>query len=358
MTKADEHFAQVVEALRAGRSAGDTARSLVQLFDFKRRGKHQRVTVDRALRRYGLITEPDFKTLYIDLPFTYRLKGSPSTSPEPTTEPQTEPGPLPTPELPQDFANITQSDPTFRLGQLAAANLAANQKQLIIASPNATLEEAATLMLANDFSQLPVVVGRQVKGTISWKSIGQRLAMGKDCKEVRHAMDSPAAVLDAGVSLFDAIPTIIQHDYVLVRQPDGIISGIVTTSDLSVEFRQQTEPFLILGEVENHLRDLINARFTKSQLKAAKFEGDADRDVQDASDLTFGEYLRLLENPENGDRLKLNLDRTTFRAYIDKVRAIRNDVMHFDPDGIGEDDLDRLRTFVAFLQRLRQMGLF
>jgi len=38
---------------------------------------------------------------------------------------------------------------------------------------------------------------------------------------------------------------------------------------------------------------------------------------------------------------------------FESVRRIRNDVMHFDPDGIPEKDLMTLREFARFLQRLQ-----
>jgi hypothetical protein len=41
---------------------------------------------------------------------------------------------------------------------------------------------------------------------------------------------------------------------------------------------------------------------------------------------------------------------------LDEVRRIRNDVMHFDPDGIGDGDLAVLRKFVLFLRRLRELS--
>jgi hypothetical protein len=50
------------------------------------------------------------------------------------------------------------------------------------------------------------------------------------------------------------------------------------------------------------------------------------------------------------------LDRKVFTAQLDKVRLIRNDVMHFDPDGLSPDDLEVLRGFVQFLQKLREIA--
>jgi hypothetical protein len=115
------------------------------------------------------------------------------------------------------------------------------------------------------------------------------------------------------------------------------------------------EPFLILGEIENHIRILIEGKFTKQDLAEARNPTDAGREIESVSDLTFGEYVRLLENPDRWDKLDLALDRVTFVKDLEEVRIIRNDVMHFDPEGIDDGDLKKLRDFVAFLQRVQRL---
>jgi hypothetical protein len=211
-------------------------------------------------------------------------------------------------------------------------------------------------MLASDFSQLPVMTSeREVKGVISWTSIGTRLVLGRSGTHVRDLMDSHHEIrVDA--SLFQAIPIIVQHSYVLVRGLDNRILGIVTASDLSSQFQQLAEPFLLLGEIENHIRRILGGKFSSDELSSARDPADGERLVADVSDLTFGEYIRLLENEERWKKLALSIDRTTFCKKLDDVRRIRNDVMHFDPDGIPPTDLDRLRDFARFLQRLQSIG--
>jgi hypothetical protein len=72
-------------------------------------------------------------------------------------------------------------------------------------------------MLKGDFSQLPVMPGeREVKGMITWRSIGARLAPGAQCNCVRDCREQHREV-NANLSLFHAIPEIVQHGYVLVR---------------------------------------------------------------------------------------------------------------------------------------------
>ena len=72
-------------------------------------------------------------------------------------------------------------------------------------------------MLQYDFSQLPVMQGeREVKGVITWKSIGSKLAFGCKCHAVGDCRED-ARIVDSNRTLFDAIPTIVEFGYVLVR---------------------------------------------------------------------------------------------------------------------------------------------
>jgi predicted transcriptional regulator len=213
-------------------------------------------------------------------------------------------------------------------------------------------------MLSHNFSQLPVMQGdRDVKGVITWEGIGARLALGKRGKEVREFMSS-AQIVTSDKSLFVAVEMIAQHQYVLVQKPDRTISGIITSTDLSRQFQQLTEPFLLLGEVEQHVRKLIVGRFTPEQLKNACDPDDGGRIIETVADLTIGEYVRLLENPQNREKLRVQIDRALFIEQLQNLRRIRNEVMHFDPDPPSTEDLASLRRFVGFMQSLGELDAF
>lgn len=243
---------------------------------------------------------------------------------------------------------LASLDPTYRIERLGIGT-----RPPISIEPDATITEAVTMMLRNDFSQLPVMTNeRQVKGIISWKTLGSRLALRKECKYVREAMERPREV-SGDDSIFEAILLLQQSDCVLVRDSTHKISAILTAYDISSTFRQLAEPFLILGEIENHIRLLVNGHFTKEELSSVRDPNDSSRQVESVADLTLGECVRLLENPTNWERLDLLVHRGTFIRDLDQVRRIRNDVMHFDPEGISEDDLRTLREFGAFLERVQ-----
>lgn len=211
-------------------------------------------------------------------------------------------------------------------------------------------------MMLNNFSQLPVMTGpRDIKGVVSWKTIGHRLALKRTCHHVRDCLGQ-AVVISIEESLFPAISMIASHDYVLVQAKNKTICGIVTASDLNEQFRILAEPFLLVGEIESGVRRVLHGKFTVKELEEAKPPGDDARTIESPSDLAFGEYIRLIENDKRWKKLRLELDRNEFVARLIRVKDIRNDVMHFDPDGLDSEDLTFLREFAQFLKTLRDVG--
>ena len=244
------------------------------------------------------------------------------------------------------------SSTIYRIDGLESAN-----RKPISVEPDSQISKATTLMLTNDFSQLPVMTNdRDVKGTISWKSIGCRLSLNKNCLLVKDCMDQEQ-VIKSEASLFEAINIISDYNYVLVRAQNNTIQGIVTASDLSKQFRDLSEPFLLIGECEHLIRRLIHGKFSADDLEKSKNSKDMNRKVSGVADLTFGEYVRLLEDKNRWNTLSLAIDRKEFISRLNKIRNIRNDVMHFDPQGIDPEDFHTLREFVRFLKELRHIGI-
>lgn len=283
--------------------------------------------IRNRLDAFQLVTEPDFESAYIDSAISFHLK--PEGAP----------------------AKETILDPTHRVIRLASAN-----KVPLSVTPESTLAQIITLMLSNDYSQLPVMTSpRELKGIVSWKTIGSRLALNRPCQLAKDCME-PAREIAADDSLFSAIGVVKANDYVLVRASDKIIAGIITATDLTEQFQMLSEPFLLVGEIENGVRRLLHGRFTKDELAAIKDPDDKDRVVEAISDLTFGEYLRLIEVENSWNKLGMAVDRVEFIKQLHRIREIRNDVMHFDPDGLDDADIVILREFSRFLKRLRDAG--
>jgi predicted transcriptional regulator len=414
ITDPHEQLNGIAATLRAGGVPPPiTVRAFLKWFNAQRRGAWIVRDIRRNLKRVGLTTAPDFESAWIDGPVSFELadvrtkpretpdralsadgsnNSTAATSPahsetesgetfspgaaeavgrfgnsgrEASEQVATAPafttpvpaggsGAITSPSLGTDLKETSGSsgDPTHRISKLEAAN-----RRPVSVSPDSTLIEAVTLMLANNFSQVPVMIGdRIVKGVVTWHSIGSRLALGCTGSTAREVMDD-AVEIRSDASIFAAIPDLVEHGYVLVRGPDERIVGIVTSSDLSQQFRQLAEPFLLLSEIENRIRNIIGPHFGVEELAAIRDPDDDERRIESVDKMSFGEYIRLLEEPSRWTRVDLRVDRKNFIKSLDNIRKIRNDVMHFDTDELPKDDTLALRDFARFLQRLETIGV-
>ena len=297
-----------------------TVREFISWFNIQRRRPRLVEIIRAELEHCGLHTVPDFQNVHIDSQISFRDSSAP-TIPE---------------------------DSTLRIDSLDAAN---KGDKVISVTPTDSLETATTLMMCNDFSQLPVMAGQKsVKGVISWESIGRKAAAGQIGDQVRHYMEKPH-ILEGDQPLFDAVNVVAGHGYVLVKARDGTITGIVTASDLNCLFLELAEPFLLVGEIEKHIRRIIHGKFTLDEILSAKVPSTKDaqgsstgESTDHIASLTLGDYCHLLENPDHWQKLNLPFDRKSFVQQLHQVREIRNNVMHFNPDGTDPEEVQKLRT--------------
>ena len=324
--QADEKLQKIADRMKAELDSGakpaaesTTVRQLVGWFNFERRSDNLIRRIRAKFAELHLRTVPDFEREHIGGAIRIEL------------------------DTEATGVRTDSVDPTVRIGVLPTAHRPPTSVR-----PTDPLDKATTIMLLHDFSQLPVMVNpRDVKGVVSWRSIGTAFALGRLGDEVRHGMEQHREIaIDA--PFFDAIKAIWEHGYVLVRDLDRTISGIVTASDFARQFAQLAQPFLVIGEIELHLRNLVS-KFTLAEMKEAS--DDPDR-IEGSWDLNFGAYCRLLANRDRWDKLGLRVDRATFMRNLDQVREMRNEVMHFAPDGLDPDEVDKLERVAMFLRML------
>lgn len=312
-----------------------TVREILHWYKYARRGSWINKIISMHLTECKIQTSPDFEKVWIDRPIELMpLARKPEASTETTTTKETE----------QQGVSASHM-----ISRLAAAN---NRPTSI--KPNESVNSAITMMMMHDYSQLPVMKSvAQVVGIISWKSIGERFSMNQGNLEtnVDQCMHKAVVVRD-DESMFDAMALVAKHDSVLVREGNGQICGIITAADISEQFRNLSEPFIHLSDIENNLRRIIETTFDGADLEKLKDPEDEERQIESVADLTFGEYLRILENPEHWSKIGLPIDRAIFVKKLDRIRVIRNAVMHFDPDGIDNEQLDELSQFSKFTRLL------
>ena len=134
-----ERMKREVEGGAAPDSEDLTVRELLSWFGYRRRGSRKVGRIRHVLAELDLRTVPDFERAWVDMTISITLD----------------------PDAVEGIAASDESiDPTVRIGEIDAANRTPTS-----IDPNASLSGATTLMLMNDFSQLPVMQNeRDVKG--------------------------------------------------------------------------------------------------------------------------------------------------------------------------------------------------
>jgi hypothetical protein len=368
-------------------------RRLLGMAGAERRGWAIMRRIGQTLDNHGLETDPDFRSAWIDGLVTVRLKVEQVTDdgtaldmgesytekpiedngidPFEDDDPCTETGvadkegsapvaedlnspdgntgvveiPVATPLDPPPSVSAP-GDPVRRISSIASAN-----RGVLSVLLTDTLQTATTLMRFESYSQLAIMQGeREVRGIISWESIAKRSMLTPEPKLVGDCRVD-AQVIDGDGSLFDALPTIEKFGYVLVRSKEKKITGIVTASDLAVELRSLSYPFMSIGTIEGLIRKKLHPHVELADLALLEEHSKA-RNESDIALITFGENVRLLEREEIWCRLAINIDKKQFIKRLLIIRDIRNDVMHFNPDPLGLSEKRELDQMEEFLRQV------
>jgi hypothetical protein len=139
---------------------------------------------------------------------------------------------------------------------MTLGNLVKPWRALEWVKPTATVEEAMTRMLINDYSQLPVLKSKHdLVGAVTWQSIARARPKGPGAP-LSHAVVS-ATQLTYSDDLHAVPPRLQDEDSIVVANPHNEITGILTTADVVGLYHERTLPFLLIGELDQELRQLI-----------------------------------------------------------------------------------------------------
>lgn len=231
---------------------------------------------------------------------------------------------------------------------LTLGNLVDPTRKLVSVASTATIKEAVTKMLLNDFSQLPVVDKRKLVGAVTWQSIAR--AWAKDPDATFAAVIVKATELPFGHDLNDVLPRLQSEDFVVVRSAQNEITGIVTTADVVKLYGERTLPFLLIGELDQELRKVIADAIDLEDIQKVCADFGVPKLISH-DDMTMGHYQRVLENPDCWQKLGWSLDRVAFVHRLHELREIRNDIMHFNPDGVPAGTVVMLNHMLNVIRR-------
>lgn len=302
-------------------------RDLLSYWGVSRRWGSINDAIRETLAERGLTTDPDFTVGALD--DSVRIR----------TQHQA--------DQPHSIELPTTKTPTA----LTIGNLPSASGGVVSVTPQDSLLKAQSLMWSNDYSQLAVMSGkRDLRTAISWESIA-RARLRKPDADLKDCIIEPT-IVPLSAPLLDSVQRIYEAGFVFVQGSDRTITGIVTTADLSLQFAILARPFLILGEIEQLLRGVIDRSISTDKLIEFLDPDDDERVVEAAHSLTLGQIQRLFEDPSIWAKLDLPADHGVFVGSLDRVRRIRNEVMHFSPDPLEEADNRDVANFLTWMRDL------
>jgi hypothetical protein len=188
----------------------------------------------------------------------------------------------------------------------------------------------------------------ELRGWVSWASIAQVWIIGRSSITLKDVAKKYPRVVYAEQDLLGEIDVIYESDFAFVRDGEECICGIITTADLTSQFRELTAPFFQLGEIERRLRRCLEPVFPIEEIrKVAK-----NSKLESVEDMTYRQYCKLLEDDPRWQRMGWKLDRELFVGLLDEARMVRNQIMHFGARPLTETQKQQVNVLLNFMRHL------
>lgn len=224
-----------------------------------------------------------------------------------------------------------------------------------------TIQEALQLMVANDFSQLPIVDSHgKLTGIISEQSIVRKYRLiNRNVSLLDLTVDHcqvPAVVLPPSEDLFKAVD-LLKNVYAIVIVDNGEPCGILTDYDTTHFFREIAGGLILVQDIEETLRKYIEAAFSKDNpMQAALMfafghsRQDTTKPMFEYEQLSFAQHIQLIITERNWPKFKGVFEpKDLFTEMMEPVGEIRNQLAHFRKrlDAIQQDTLEQVRSWLA-----------
>ena len=224
------------------------------------------------------------------------------------------------------------------------------EQEVVTIPPETPAEETLQLMKERNFSQLPVVQGREVLGVFSFRSFADKLS-GIPKKE-RNPLALPveefldelhfSRITDEIGVLFDEFDL---KNAVLVGN-ESRLQGVVTTIDALRYFYRVANPYVLLREIELAIRELIRGSLTQEELGACAeaslgqhYKRMGREHPTSLKEMTLNDYVMLLRHKANWREFSdaFGGTRETTYAKLGHIPELRNVVFHFKRDVTAEE---------------------
>ena len=255
----------------------------------------------------------------------------------------------------------TEGMPEFTLADLRTADLGDGLRTVKRSDPAA---RAFTIMIADEFSQLPVMSSeRDVVGVVTWRSLAcHEVGADTTADNVREPIPG-GTTFPLTTPVVDVLDLVFSSEFVLSHNSDNELCGIVTASDMARWAKHCSQAFVAVAEIERHLRGAL--RDVNLTLPSNAPAGDGTADAPGRDSWTFGRYRRIFGRDEAWaelpqEQMWSRIHRCEFRRRLQEANEARNRAFHFRSSGTTataegraptrEDDAELLAKFAKFLR--------
>lgn len=213
-----------------------------------------------------------------------------------------------------------------------------------------SIQDALEIMLQNDFDQLPVESDHGVEGVVTYKSICRFVkSIGEPRVEnttVKIALNRNPIFVDHDQDIFELFATFAEDDFVLIGDRNDL-GGIITRYDVFHFLEDQVDPVLKIGAIEESLRQVfrtscgdLDQRINETFADRAKYD-EAFNLPDNLQEFSFDDYRMFMMRNLDQMPTRISNDREVVEDLLEKVRDIRNALLHFRA-GAHEVDRDQL----------------
>ena len=265
-------------------------------------------------------------------------------------------------------------------------SLIKNHPPLITVESKETIKDAMIKMIEHNYSQLPVLDSNGfLAGAVSAQNIARTLShwSAKNSNgewllsdpwlnlTVDHFMIAPAQLNEDESNIFDVMDKLKSAEFVvIVDRVDKLntVKGIMTASDVNDFFRDFAADLVLVGQIEDQLRDRTKQAFNTDNLMLSAlyraFGGDKNNTIvpskPEYDKLDFHDEVQVITNDHNWVRFKdVFGPKNAFTNLMARVGEARNKLAHFrgDIDSVQRDALHSAAEFVALGLRREQPSI-
>jgi CBS domain-containing protein len=230
-------------------------------------------------------------------------------------------------------------------------------QELLYARPDDPVQDVLELMASHGYSQIPLraVPGAEIRGVFSYRSFAQhaiprqKMRGGIVALPVEAFAEQPKPFIDPSQELTEIFDVLDAKEFALVGTPRDVLA-LVTATDVLRWLYALSEPFVLFGEIERALRQLVDHRLSASVITECArrafghlYKGRSEPLPTQLHDMSLDELRLLVINGDNWQCLGgvLGPNREWAASQLGGLPNLRNDVFHFRRD-LDQEELEQI----------------